>query len=59
LRVLELGHIVAGPTAGQILADLGAEVLKIETVNGVPRAPGREARRSTFHNRTRAVLRSI
>ena len=40
LRVLELGHIVAGPTAGQILADLGAQVLKIETVNGGDQARG-------------------
>jgi crotonobetainyl-CoA:carnitine CoA-transferase CaiB-like acyl-CoA transferase len=30
LKVLEFGHIVAGPTAGLILADLGAEVIKIE-----------------------------
>lgn len=30
LRVLELGHAVAGPTAGLILSDLGAEVIKVE-----------------------------
>jgi formyl-CoA transferase len=34
LRVIELGQILAGPFAGAIFADLGAEVLKIERVDG-------------------------
>jgi crotonobetainyl-CoA:carnitine CoA-transferase CaiB-like acyl-CoA transferase len=28
--VLELGHIIAGPSAGLLLADLGADVVKVE-----------------------------
>ena len=30
LRVLELGHIAAGPFAGSLFADLGADVVKVE-----------------------------
>ncbi len=30
LRVLELGTLIAGPFAGRVFADFGAEVIKIE-----------------------------
>ncbi len=34
LRVAEFSHMVMGPAAGQIFADLGAEVIKVEPVGG-------------------------
>ena len=34
LKVVELARILAGPWAGQIFADLGAEVIKIESAAG-------------------------
>ena len=34
LRVLELARILAGPWAGQLLADLGADVVKVERPSG-------------------------
>lgn len=34
IRVLEVGHILAGPFGGMLLADLGADVIKIEPITG-------------------------
>ncbi|KWI18345.1 CaiB/BaiF CoA transferase family protein [Burkholderia ubonensis] len=34
LRVIEMTHMVMGPTCGMLLADLGAEVIKIEPIAG-------------------------
>ena len=39
LRVIELSHILAAPTCGLMLADLGAEVIKVE------RPPGGDSQR--------------
>ena len=34
LKVLELARILAGPWVGQVLADLGATVIKVESPKG-------------------------
>ena len=34
LRVVEFTHMVMGPTCGMVLADLGAEMIKVEPIDG-------------------------
>ncbi|MEA2836670.1 MAG: hypothetical protein QOD89_1220 [Bradyrhizobium sp.] len=40
IKVIEIGQAVAGPMAGMILGDMGAEVIKIEKPDGGDDARG-------------------
>lgn len=42
IRIIEIGHMLAGPYCGMLLADLGAEVIKVESGAGdISRNTGR------------------
>ncbi len=58
IRVLEFCHTIMGPTAGLILADLGADVIKIEPADGdaTRRLPGFAAGFFPAFNRNKRSL---
>jgi crotonobetainyl-CoA:carnitine CoA-transferase CaiB-like acyl-CoA transferase len=58
VRVIEFTHMVMGPAAGLILADLGADVIKIEPVGGdsTRRLPGSGAGYFPMYNRNKRSL---
>lgn len=68
VRVLDMTHHLAGPVAGQVLADLGAEVIKIEGPTRpdhvrnnapVPDVPGDKYNRSTYFNEINRSKQSL
>jgi len=69
VRVLELARILAGPWAGQILADLGADVIKVERSGagddtrgwGPPFVPGKDGTHlgAAYFHATKRGKRSI
>ena len=58
VRVIEFTHMVMGPAAGLILADLGADVIKIEPVSGdsTRHLPGSGAGYFPMYNRNKRSL---
>jgi len=58
-RVIELAHIMAGPVAGLMLADMGADVIKVEKPTGddtrrmVPPSIGNESAAFMMMNRNK------
>ena len=58
IRVIEFTHMVMGPAAGLILADLGADVIKVEPVNGdsTRHLPGSGAGYFPMYNRNKRSL---
>ena len=60
IKVIELAHVMAGPTCGLMLADLGADVIKVEKIPGgddtrsfLPPAVGDESAAFLMMNRNK------
>ena len=60
VKVIELAHVMAGPTCGLMLADLGADVIKVEKIPGgddtrsfLPPAVGDESAAFLMMNRNK------
>ncbi|MDD2860556.1 MAG: CoA transferase [Acidiphilium sp.] len=60
IRVVDLSHVMAGPVCGMMLADMGAEVIKVEKIPGgddtrrsVPPAVGGESAAFMMMNRNK------
>ena len=58
VKVVEFTHMVMGPAAGLMLADMGADVIKIEPANGdnTRRLPGSGAGYFPMYNRNKRSL---
>ncbi|MDX1291227.1 MAG: CaiB/BaiF CoA-transferase family protein [Hyphomonas sp.] len=58
IRVVEFTHMVMGPAAGLVLADLGAEVIKVEPIGGdkTRRLKGSGAGYFSMYNRNKKSL---
>jgi crotonobetainyl-CoA:carnitine CoA-transferase CaiB-like acyl-CoA transferase len=54
VKVLELAQIMAGPTCGMLLADLGADVIKVERVPGGDDT--RQMNRPSIHGESAAFM---
>ena len=56
--MLDFGHTIMGPCAGVVFADLGADVIKVEPVDGDPtrRLPGFAAGFFATYNRNKRSI---
>jgi crotonobetainyl-CoA:carnitine CoA-transferase CaiB-like acyl-CoA transferase len=58
LKVVELGHIIAGPYCGMLFADQGAEVIKVEPPQG-DQSRAREPKRTSDEGSVAAYFASL